>query len=86
VTGPELIEVLDRADRERPLTFQSDYFEMFCVIGAVQLACRHPEYKGPVRTVAEDFIRQIASHFPAEVQPLIEKGWNPNHDTISIAS
>lgn len=34
-----------------------------CLIGAVQLACRHPEFIGPSRTIVEDLVEQLRLKF-----------------------
>lgn len=76
------IEEMVEADKRGPLVIECGRGEMFCVIAAVQLACRHPGYTGPSREITEAVIRQIAERFPPGARAMIEKGWNPEHDEM----
>jgi hypothetical protein len=68
------------ANRSRPLNIEIGYMEMVCLIGAIQLACRHPGYTGPSRDVTEQIVRQIIEQFPPLTRAILKEGWDPAHD------
>ncbi len=56
-----------------------------CVIAAIQLACRHPQYTGKGKDIAEKFARTLQAEVVA-IKPLFAEllrlGWDPAHDII----
>jgi hypothetical protein len=54
------------------------------LIGAIQLACRHPAYTGPSRLVVEDIVhdleRGFAVHNVPNVLEVIRRGWDQQYD------
>lgn len=54
----------------------------WCMMSAVQLACRHPDFDGPTRHIAEQAARQIQRLIaPSGALAIVaERGWNPDHD------
>jgi hypothetical protein len=60
--------------------------EMFCLIGAIQLACRHPQYTGPSRQLVEQVVRRISLAFPSSARNAIEKGWDTQYDTVAVSA
>lgn len=67
---------------DQPVNIESDALVMWCVASAIQLACRHPNFNGPVRHYAELFGHQIFEQIaktPA-LQEVAEKGWNSEYD------
>ena len=80
ISAGELAKLLEAEDERSPLEIHLDRFQLLCVIGAVQLACRHPLYTGPTRKVVEGFVQQVSVAFPPAAQDLIAKGWDPSWD------
>jgi hypothetical protein len=77
------------ADR-RLLPIVTDRWHAYCLVMAVQLACRHPRFDGGTRRVAEAMARKILDHVldpngDGTVNPdlleLSRAGWNPNCDS-----
>jgi hypothetical protein len=57
--------------------------KFFELIGAVQLACRHPQFTGPTRNRVERIVRQCMSEMPREMttfRAVVAQGWNQNLD------
>lgn len=53
------------------------------IIAAVQLACRHPQFTGPVRDRIEENVRAIGAALIADhpdLEWLLEYGWRGNCD------
>jgi glutamate-1-semialdehyde aminotransferase len=54
------------------------------LIATVQLACRHPEFKGDVRRIAERLVDRLQEEFLQYQAPntieVIQRGWMPDHD------
>jgi len=54
------------------------------LIGAVQLACRHPGYTGSSRGVVERIVVRMQSEFlqygVRHILEVIRRGWSPQHD------
>jgi hypothetical protein len=49
------------------------------VMGAIQLACRHPEFTGPSRRIAEQWVRVVGPLLiggDADLQALFDRGWD----------
>lgn len=54
-----------------------------CIIASIQLATRHPKYKGPLSRVAIDFARKLQTEIPKRhpmTIAVLEMGWDPNFD------
>lgn len=60
-----------------------DAVTAICIIGAIQLATRHPKFIGPSRVVTENFARElqaiVVEKFP-ETGATLAMGWDPNFD------
>ena len=73
---------LGRLPKEVLLSIET--VDLMAVIGALQLACRHPDYRGPSRTNVMAFVAQIqamfAGHSAFALVELIDRGWDPAHD------
>jgi len=58
--------------------------EAMALIGVVQLACRHPEFKGTTRQAAEQIVDRMQSEFLQYRVPhiieVINRGWMSEHD------
>jgi hypothetical protein len=56
--------------------------DAMALIGALQLACRHPEFVGPTRYSVEKIIGQLFTNFEGKpaLQELIRMGWQRKHD------
>jgi len=58
--------------------------ELLTLIGAIQLACRHPLFSGPARQRVEQGIRQMVRQLPeylVHFRAIAAQGWNPRHDS-----
>jgi hypothetical protein len=66
----------------RPVTLQLTAADAWCLCSAVQLACRHPEFTGPTRTIAEAAARRIFQHITATpaLAEVARRGWDPAFD------
>lgn len=59
-----------------------DAFTWMCVLGALQLAFRHPAYTGP----SSDIVRNVAANIESEISLneriaiLLGMGWDPQFD------
>jgi hypothetical protein len=64
------------------LTVELSPFEAWCLMATVQLACRHPEFNGPTRQIAEKTARRLQAMVATTppLQMLAERGWDPNYD------
>jgi hypothetical protein len=75
-----LLAAMEREIREmggRPLQLTIDWGVAWAVLGAIQLACRHPEFQGQARKVVEGFARYLQENItpgPA-CREIAEKGW-----------
>lgn len=69
-----------------PLTVRVDIdaFDLFRVIGSLQLAWRHPGMTDDTRGAVERFTRQLQGAFPADEAPetarTLEQGWSTEFD------
>jgi hypothetical protein len=54
------------------------------LVGALQLACRHPHFSGPTRALMVEIIDKIQQTFveanASALVELIQRGWDPEHD------
>lgn len=58
-------------------------YELWCLLTAIQLACRHPKFIGPTREVVEPLARDFGNAIAAndsDLRMLFEMGWNPEFD------
>jgi hypothetical protein len=86
VTNDELLEHYAEDFRALaktpPITLTIPAIDAFCILGQIQLACRHPFNTGPSRTIAERFGHQL-QHLVATTDALAEvarRGWDPAFD------
>lgn len=67
-----------------PLRFDVDLFDLFRVIGSLQLAWRHPGLDQEQRDAIERFARQLQGAFDASEAPALaetlEQGWHREYD------
>lgn len=59
--------------------------ELWSLLSAVQLACRHPRFTGPTREIVERAARQLGAVLVAndqDLRMLFEMGWNPQFDDV----
>lgn len=65
------------------IEMEIDCLVAMCIIGNIQLACRHHLNVGPSRLIAENFARElqkrVAYHWPDKAV-VMEMGWNPDFD------
>jgi hypothetical protein len=68
--------------RDCALVMKLSALDAWCVLATIQLACRHPEFTGSTRQIAEGVARRMQASLtlsPA-LQDLAERGWNPEYD------
>lgn len=73
----------DLMRRLQPMTLELPPVAAFCLIGQIQLACRHPDNLGPMREIVEELAREIQQAFAGqdpEFGRLVEQGWVGCHD------
>lgn len=59
-------------------------YSAFTMVGALQLAWRHPDMGGPTKAMIEDFGRQLQAAFTGgPLEPLLETGWDEHQDRCS---
>jgi len=60
-----------------PLTLMFCPLDMWCLVAAIQLASRHPEFQGPIRQIVVDIAKILQARLsvtPA-LRALLEAGW-----------
>lgn len=65
------------------ITLTMDCMVAMCLIGNIQLACRHSANTGPSRKIAENVARHLqeeVSKILPEQAALLEMGWNADFD------
>jgi hypothetical protein len=65
---------------EKTHAMECSCLDLWCLLSAVQLACRHPEFKGPTREIAEALAREIFDEMditPA-IREVARRGWARN--------
>lgn len=68
---------------QQPLHIETSKQQMWCLLTAVQLACRHPKFNGPTRKIVEPLARQIGVALVAndtDLKMLFEMGWREEFD------
>ena len=71
------------ADDKQPILCEIGKFELWCLLSAVQLACRHPKFNGPSRSIIEQAARQLGGAITAndnDLRVLFEMGWHNKFD------
>lgn len=69
--------------RQPALALTVDIFDLFRVIGSLQLAWRHPSLDDEQRAAIERFARQLQAAFAAdcpETARTLEQGWHREFD------
>lgn len=64
-------------ENPKPLKIGAKADVWWVVMGAVQLACRHPEFTGPSRAIAEGWVRNVGQALvngDPDLQALFEEG------------
>lgn len=69
---------------EKTHAMECSCLDLWCLLSAVQLACRHPEFTGPTREIAEALARVIFDEMditPA-MREVARRGWDPEYDEV----
>lgn len=66
------------------ISLEMDVPLAWTLIGAVQLACRHPLMGEHVADVLRDLARDLQSQFPEPLASLVDRGWDPLYDAGAI--
>ena len=73
-----------RAFGDRPIvTLELTGLQALCLLGTIQLACRHPGNTGPTRRIVETWARaelQPAVSLTPALTRIAEMGWDPECD------
>lgn len=75
------MECVRRKDERFPVDI--DLMGAFQLIAALQLACRHPSFRGPTRAHIEGFARILQARITepgTAMADVLEQGWNPDLD------
>lgn len=67
---------------KQPLRLEMSKFDAWILMSTLQLACRHPQFNGPTRKIAEEIARQIqgAVADSDSLKMLAEMGWHQQFD------
>jgi hypothetical protein len=68
--------------REDRMLVAATPLQLWSVLSAVQLACRHPGFNGPTRKIVEEVARRIQNLVASDgaLAVIAERGWNPKFD------
>ncbi len=83
MTDEELQDaVLKECEDETPIRFSMDRLSMMTIVGALQLALRHPTFAGmnAAAPMVRTFIEEIERRAPPALRELIARGANPAED------
>jgi hypothetical protein len=67
----------------QPLHLEMEKMTAWHILSTIQLACRHPEFKGATRDQVEHFARQLGEALTAndpDLRLLFNMGWEENLD------
>lgn len=69
---------------EKTHAMECSYLDLWCLLSAVQLACRHPEFTGPTREIAEALARDIFNEMDLSptLREVARRGWEPEYDEV----
>jgi len=70
----------------QPFDMGMSFYQAFCLVGAIQLACRHPQFQGEAREEMEYLARQIQeilSKASGQWKFILEAGWDQAMDVGS---
>jgi hypothetical protein len=70
----------EQAGRAKPGTVSIGPFSAFIVIGALQLAWRHPGMPPAHKEIIEGMARQMQGWFGGHLAAQLERGWDPSQD------
>jgi hypothetical protein len=79
---PPTQQLLDCIGKQLP-PIHLDAMTALCIIAGIQLASRHPGYKGPSSDIAISGIKKLQAilvEVVPEFKDIIEAGWNPELD------
>lgn len=68
---------------EQPVELTISKQQLWCLITAVQLACRHPLFTGPTRKIVDEVVNKIAAPLVAndpDLRLLYQMGCDPRFD------
>ena len=82
ITYDEYINALrDLATKTTYLQIQVPVVDLFALIGALQLALRHPNFPPASRQIVTNWITSVADNLPSHIlRQHIHQGFDPNHD------
>lgn len=72
--------VLEQSRNFAPLTLDLGPYSAFVLVGALQLAWRHPDHAPKLKDIIEQIARRVQDGFPPEYAELLEAGWDPSRD------
>jgi hypothetical protein len=82
----KMLDALTRLCRDpQPVHIECDKATAWRVVATIQLACRHPEFKGQVREAVEGFARQLGESLTAndpDLRMLLSMGWEQTFDHV----
>ena len=70
------------ADPQR-LTIEISKYDLWILLGTIQLACRHPQFIGPTRFASENLCRllgEVLTNNDPDLRLLFAMGWEKNFD------
>ena len=81
-------KAMERLANSDPVEFNLDPITTFCMVSAMQLALRHPNFKGQARGIVDNITVRLAAllaNRDAELLEVLELGYCVNADQVSKA-
>lgn len=75
--------LLEQSGEGGKVTIHLGPYSAFVLVGALQLAWRHPQHSPKMKQVIEDIARQVQAGFAPEYQELLDAGWDTSRDVHS---
>jgi hypothetical protein len=77
------LAVAEQSHRHTHIPLLIGPFSAYCLVAALQLACRHPDLGDAMAETMEHLGRSVTAGLPPPVQAVLEEGWNPDLDRSS---
>lgn len=85
-TDQKFLDAVERLFKdEQPVQLEMTKQQVWCMLTAVQLACRHPYFNGPTRQIVEEVSRKIGDALSAndpDLKMLFAMGWDKQFDEV----
>lgn len=85
ITGETFEQAMMYLSKQEPVEFKIDALTAFCMVSAMQLALRHPQFKGLAHGLVEKVtvnLAAILSKEADEVRAIVESGFVTKPDDV----